>query len=385
MDGENRMPENIPEEERELYFLAKIASERSQGRQIVTWGWSNIYPEIAQFNAVLKKYFSKSVAFGVFVHQGAIDNANAFPFARLQGNRSQYYVVSYADYNNINVGQLTRLQYRENDDFIFRHPKPVVMTGFDLANNRYEDERGNVVEGEFGKVGKIVLRGGNNRICLYGKNRGLEKLTLATSSNFLVKIGNGGGGVNFQEVMLIRSFRSVGIAELSIGQNCRFCNGLFSVIPALACSSCVLDEGSTFETNLRIGANAGKKLKIGRDCMFSHDCFVLCGDGHSVFDVETDKNINSIYETQTERQNKLVIGDHVWVGRGATLLHGTNIGSGSIVGAMSVVKGVYPNNCAIRGNPAVIGRKNVAWSRANMAENPALCIRPEYYRKTEDI
>ena len=50
-------------------------------------------------------------------------------------------------------------------------------------------------------------------------------------------------------------------------------------------------------------------------------------------------------------------------------MHGTSIGDGSIIGARSVVKKAFPNNCSIAGNPAKIVRKNVAWGREQIGNN----------------
>jgi acetyltransferase, cysE/lacA/lpxA/nodL family len=56
----------------------------------------------------------------------------------------------------------------------------------------------------------------------------------------------------------------------------------------------------------------------------------------------------------------------VWVAYGATIWGGTKIGSGSIVGAFSVVKKQFPNNCVIAGVPAKVIRKDVFWERNNV-------------------
>ena len=51
----------------------------------------------------------------------------------------------------------------------------------------------------------------------------------------------------------------------------------------------------------------------------------------------------------------VVIGDDVWVGANSTILKGAKIGSGSIVATGSVVlKGEYPENSLIAGNPAKV-------------------------------
>ena len=51
----------------------------------------------------------------------------------------------------------------------------------------------------------------------------------------------------------------------------------------------------------------------------------------------------------------------------AFIMHGTEIGSGSVIGAKSVVKGRYPNNCVVAGNPAECVKTDVAWSRNMLA------------------
>ncbi|BDU94261.1 acyltransferase [Clostridium perfringens] len=61
------------------------------------------------------------------------------------------------------------------------------------------------------------------------------------------------------------------------------------------------------------------------------------------------------------------IGDNVFIGEHATILMGTNIGNNCIIGANSVVKGDFPDNVVIAGNPAKI-----------------ICTLEEYYKKAKD-
>lgn len=56
------------------------------------------------------------------------------------------------------------------------------------------------------------------------------------------------------------------------------------------------------------------------------------------------------------KKNKLIIGENVWIGLNAIILKNTNIGDNSIVAAGSVVKGKFPSNVLIQGNPAKIVR-----------------------------
>lgn len=48
------------------------------------------------------------------------------------------------------------------------------------------------------------------------------------------------------------------------------------------------------------------------------------------------------------------IGANVWIGYGAIILPGTNLGEGCVVGAGAVVKGRYDPGCIIVGNPGVV-------------------------------
>ena len=51
---------------------------------------------------------------------------------------------------------------------------------------------------------------------------------------------------------------------------------------------------------------------------------------------------------------EIIIKNNVWIGNNVTILPGVIIGENSIVAAGSVVKGKFPNNIVLGGNPAVI-------------------------------
>ena len=91
-----------------------------------------------------------------------------------------------------------------------------------------------------------------------------------------------------------------------------------------------------------------------------------------IFDCNTKLSINSIH-VMKDKKKKVEIGEHVWVGLSAVILNGTQIGNGSVIGAASLVKGCYVNNCILAGNPARIIRKDIAWSRHPVNEDITLC------------
>ena len=166
------------------------------------------------------------------------------------------------------------------------------------------------------------------------------------------------------------------LGSLSVFFNCS--NGYVEIGPT--------DGAPAFSGNMRVGQDSkillgrrvsstgrvgfsaveGTTIRVGDDVMFATDNQIRADDGHPIFDVRTGKRVN--WSTSIE------IGDHVWVGWGAVLLAGTEIGQGSVVGIGSVVKGRFPNNCVIAGVPATVVRRDIAWER------PHLSLVKPYYK-----
>jgi len=73
----------------------------------------------------------------------------------------------------------------------------------------------------------------------------------------------------------------------------------------------------------------------------------------------------SFYNHSDQRINEhapIKIGNKVWIGCRTTILKGTAIADGCIVGANSFVsKNFNQKNCMIAGNPARIVKENVKW------------------------
>jgi acetyltransferase-like isoleucine patch superfamily enzyme len=57
----------------------------------------------------------------------------------------------------------------------------------------------------------------------------------------------------------------------------------------------------------------------------------------------------------------IVIGDHVWIGMGATILKGVTIGDGAIVAAGAVVTRDVPPHALVAGVPGRVIREGVSW------------------------
>lgn len=157
-------------------------------------------------------------------------------------------------------------------------------------------------------------------------------------------------------------------SKLEIGSNGKFKYGLLHMQ-----KNALLKIGHRFSIQVGYVFAIGEdtNVTIGDEGLFSSDIALQSDDGHSIFDVTTGYNINSTYDIR--KQRKIVIGNHVWVGTKAAILYNTRIADGSIVGAMSLVKGQIPGNCIAAGVPARIIRRDVAWSRENGSENILDC------------
>jgi len=94
--------------------------------------------------------------------------------------------------------------------------------------------------------------------------------------------------------------------------------------------------------NFAIGAKSSiinwGKISIGNNFLGSNNIFMNSGD-HRLSDLRPEKK-------------QIVIGDNVFVGTNVVIVGNTKIGNNSVVGAGSVVRGTFPSNSLILGNPA---------------------------------
>lgn len=133
----------------------------------------------------------------------------------------------------------------------------------------------------------------------------------------------------------------------------------------------IIGKKCTFGRDTIIWSAPYTRIIIGEDCMFSTDVVVHSNDGHAIFDIKTGETINASEEICKSR--KVIIGNHVWVGRRCLILYNAEIGDGSIIGAGSLVKKKIPNNVIAVGTPARVTRKDVAWSREPVSTNILDC------------
>lgn len=94
-----------------------------------------------------------------------------------------------------------------------------------------------------------------------------------------------------------------------------------------------------------------KQVYIGDNCTIASGVNILDANGHKTISKDRTKERDIPVDIRIE--------NNVWIGLNAIILKGTIIGKNSVVGANSVVKGEFPSNSIIMGNPAVLVKRLV--------------------------
>ena len=106
-------------------------------------------------------------------------------------------------------------------------------------------------------------------------------------------------------------------------------------------SNCVINSNSTLYI--------GNGIKIGDDSMIGSNV-VFAPTNHEF------RDINTLIRNQGFMPSKggIIIGSDVWIGSGCVILDGTEIGTGSVIGALSLIRGKIPPYSIAGGNPLKI-------------------------------
>lgn len=102
-------------------------------------------------------------------------------------------------------------------------------------------------------------------------------------------------------------------------------------------------------------------IKVGEDCMFSHQIYIRTSDAHPIFDLNTGE--------RTNHAKPVTIGNHVWVAPDSKIMKGSYIEDGCVIGTNTMVNGVIASNSLAVGVPAKIVKKNIKWSRDDIIFN----------------
>ena len=101
-----------------------------------------------------------------------------------------------------------------------------------------------------------------------------------------------------------------------------------------------------------------ERVEIGAECAIAWNVSIMDSDFHPVITIPHQGPLPTRGESKP-----IKIGNHVWIGVGATILKGVTIGDGSIIAAGAVVNCDIPPNVLAGGLPAKVLKENVNWIR----------------------
>lgn len=106
--------------------------------------------------------------------------------------------------------------------------------------------------------------------------------------------------------------------------------------------------------------SAYQHVSIGRECVIA-DRVMLIDFDHGVAEVERPVRLQGIYKRDVR------VGNNVWIGYGACVLRGVEVGDNAIVGTNAVVTKDVPANAVVAGVPARVVRmrdepRTLRWS-----------------------
>ena len=110
-----------------------------------------------------------------------------------------------------------------------------------------------------------------------------------------------------------------------------------------------IGENTYFTSDMHI--EVVNRIEIGKNCAISWGVTIIDDDHHELLNEQVKRKTSSF----------VIIKDHVWIGCNVTILKGTEVGNHCVIGAGSVVKGVFPDNVLLAGNPAKIVKHNINW------------------------
>lgn len=128
---------------------------------------------------------------------------------------------------------------------------------------------------------------------------------------------------------------------------------------------CYIGNDTTMHTKarpqrLRISPHAA--IFIGDDCVISENIDMSVLDWHPIYDADSGNRVNG--------SRSIFIGDHIWLGRNTSILKGSRMASGGILGLGAILSGKYcPPNSIYAGVPAKMLGVGKFWGRVEAGQS----------------
>ena len=174
----------------------------------------------------------------------------------------------------------------------------------------------------------------NNSINIRGKNNSFIALNCSFTSSEILIDGDE-CHIILQEGTSIRDSKFV-----IRGSRCKICIGKNSAIGSNGEFVCMGIDNS---------------LTIGEGCMIAYSVDIWATDSHPIMDKKSGTILNS--------STSVTVGNHVWIGKGASVLKGVRIGDDSVVGMKSIVTHDMEPSCIYAGIPAKKIKETITWDR----------------------
>ena len=129
--------------------------------------------------------------------------------------------------------------------------------------------------------------------------------------------------------------------------------------PAGGSGDVVIGRGSVINSGCVL--YTGNGIRIGRNVLVAANC-TFAPTNHAFADADRPIREQGFQPSR----GGISIGDDVWIGANTVLVDGARIGSGSVVGAASLVRGALPEFCIAFGAPADVQ----GWRRAPCGGDP---------------
>lgn len=211
-----------------------------------------------------------------------------------------------------------------------------------------------LVEVKNGEVAGLIISNPNAHVFV-GTGTDLKNVVISGSGEAYIFIGSDATLRNCD--IACHSKRNIFVA----GFSCKL-EGLFVHIYGTI-GAAILSPGVTTQKGGNFCVQENSYILLGSDSMLSNNVFIRTSDSHGIYDKASGERINAA--------RSVILHQHTWISRAATLNKGTEIGEGSVVGQGTVANGQLKANSIYSGAPATLVRGDIVWDRRQALSLPA--------------